>query len=204
MLDQPAPDLVLPMMKSVVPSSIKVLGILHLIFAGYGILMGVFSLGGLLFQKKIMEIATSVGGNSNLLMQEAQVKFQQETVVVNYTQAIFTLILAVLLIYAGINLLKSRDKGRKQTNLYAWTSIGLKIILIFMSLTIVIPATKRMIVSLMGDVGGASSIASSFDSILSYGAGFGVIIVYLIALIYPILCLVLLNKPKVKEFLAGK
>jgi hypothetical protein len=204
MLDQPTPDLALPMMKSIAPASIKVFGILHLILAGYGILMSIFSLGGLLFQKKIMEISTSMTGDSSLAAQEAQIKFQQETAIVNYTQLIFTFILAMVLIYAAINLLKNKDRGRKQTNLYAWMAIGSKIILIFLSLTIVVPATKRMMYSSIVDIGGSSTMTSSLDSMVTFGAGFGVIMVYLLGLIYPVLCLVLLNKTRVKEYLFKK
>jgi hypothetical protein len=115
------------------------------------------------------------------------------------TSSILTLLVAIPMIIAGIQLLKQRKKGLMWSNTYAWSSIGAKLVNLVLGVTVLVPAMQEMT---RGITGGAR-LPAGFSGIMSgfmAGAAIGGV---LVASVYPILTLVLLNRPAVKAWFAS-
>jgi len=89
------------------PKSIKVFGILHLVFGGLGILYSFFNTVSLFFQKKIASLqGTGLPPEEAKDMQEAYLKLHEKLFPVTLLSHLLGLILAILLIIAGLALVK--------------------------------------------------------------------------------------------------
>ena len=110
----------------------------------------------------------------------------------------FSFILAVMLIIAGIGLIKGREKGRVMSIRYAWTSIGMKMVTFIYTIVVVIPATKRMTDTLYQGLPGG--LGNSMGSVMQYSQLFSIIM----TCAYPIVVLIIMKGQKIKEYLAGR
>jgi Ca2+/H+ antiporter len=110
----------------------------------------------------------------------------------------FSIILAVMLIIAGIGLLKKRESGRVMSIRYAWASIGTKVITLVMILTFMMPATTRYNEAMF------SSIGSGMGSTMNVVTQISQLVGLAMTLIYPIVVLIMMRKEKVKTFLAAQ
>ena len=198
LMPQPPPDLA--MATIIEPPSIKVFGIFHLIIAGWGIIGTIAGLVMMQFTdqfSKLMTItppgATATGSSAQEL---AVREYMNDTRLYTYFTYAFAMVLAVMLIIAGIGLLKRRESGRVMSIRYAWTSIGMKVIVLLALLTFMMPATTRyneaMFSGMPGEMGSTMNIVTQVTQVLSI----------FISCIYPIVVLIMMRKEKVKTFLA--
>lgn len=183
------------------PGAIKVFGVLHLVIAGYGLLMGIISLvSTVFFQGLSKNLATprGVAGPSGAEQEMAMMSYMNELKTYTYASLAFSFALAVMLIIAGIGLLKGREKGRVMSIRYAWASLAAKLIGIVMTVAIVMPATKRMTDTLYQGMPGG--MANTMGSVMQYSQLFGI----LITCTYPIIVLVVMKGQKIKEYMAAR
>jgi len=183
------------------PGAIKVFGVLHLVIAGYGLLMGIISLvSTVFFQGLSKSLATprGVAGPSGAEQEMAMMSYMNELKTYTYASLAFSFALAVMLIIAGIGLLKGREKGRVMSIRYAWASLAAKLVGIVMTVAIVMPATKRMTDTLYQGMPGG--MANTMGSVMQYSQLFGL----LITCTYPIIVLVVMKGQKIKEYMAAR
>ncbi len=183
------------------PGAIKTFGVLHLVIAGYGILMGVISLvGTVFFQGLSKSLATprGVAGPSGADQEMAMTNYMNELQVFTYVSLAFSMVLAVLLILAGIGLLKGRESGRVMSLRYAWASLVTKAITFAFTIAVVMPATKRMTETLYQGMPG--KMGDTMGSVVQYSQ----LVTILITCIYPIVVLVVMKGQKIKEYLAAR
>lgn len=183
------------------PGAIKTFGVLHLVIAGYGILMGIISLvSTVFFQGLSKNLATprGVAGPSGAEQEMAMMNYMNELKTYTYFSLTMTFLLAVMLILAGIGLLKGREKGRVMSIRYAWSSIVAKLIGIIITVAVVMPATKRMTDTLYQGMPGG--MAKTMGSFVQYSQLFTIII----TCTYPIVVLVVMKGQKIKEYMAAR
>jgi hypothetical protein len=183
------------------PGAIKTFGVLHLVIAGYGMLMGIISLvSTVFFQGLSKNLATprGVAGPSGAEQEMAMMSYMNELKTYTYASLAFSFALAVMLIIAGIGLLKGREKGRVMSIRYAWASLAAKLVGIVMTVAIVMPATKRMTDTLYQGMPGG--MANTMGSVMQYSQLFGL----LITCTYPIVVLVVMKGQKIKEYMAAR
>lgn len=200
MMSQPPPNLA---METVIePASIKVFGIFHLIIAGLGSIGAIYSLVMLQFSSqfsKMMTIAPPGAPATGPSAQElAMNQYMHDTRLFTYIGFGFALVLTVMLIIAGIGLLKRRESGRVMSLRYAWTSISFKMINLLIFLTFMMPATTRyneaMLSGMPTEMGSMMNIVTQVIQVLTLLATF----------IYPIVVLIMMRKEKVITFLAAQ
>jgi hypothetical protein len=102
-----------------------------------------------------------------------------------------------MLLVAGIGLLKGRKSGLSWSNGYAWTSIAFKMINLVLFFTIVLPGIQ-VIFSEFEKGGRDTQMAGSIMKMSTIGGG---IAGPLVACIYPVLVLALLNRESVRKSL---
>ena len=200
MMSQPPPNLA---METVIePASIKVFGIFHLIIAGLGSIGTIFGLVMLQFSNQFSKLMTMAppGSSSGASSQQekAVIQYLGETRTYTYITSGFSIILAVMLIIAGIRLLKKRESGRVMSIRYAWASIGTKVITLVIILTFMMPATTRYNEAMF------SSIGSGMGSTMNVVTQISQLVGLAMTLIYPIVVLIMMRKEKVKTFLAAQ
>lgn len=199
MMPQPPPHVLEPMIHE--PGSIKVFGIMHLVVAAYGILMGVIGLVGTMFfqgMSKGLASGSMPGGPSSSEQETAMMQYMNELKPFTYVSLAFSFFLAAMLIIAGIGLLKSRNSGRLLSIRYAWLSIITKLITLVYTFTHVIPATKRMTETLYQGMPGAMS--NTMGSVMQYSQVFSILITFT----YPVVVLFMMKSEKVRQYLAGR
>ncbi|MFM2169793.1 MAG: hypothetical protein RI957_22 [Verrucomicrobiota bacterium] len=183
------------------PGSIKVFGIMHLVIAAYGMFTAVFSvLGSMVFQgmSKSMLGGSMPGGSSGGTQETAMAQYMNELKPFTYISCIFSFALAVMLIIAGIGLLKSRESGRVTSIRYAWTSIVTKIISLVYTISFVMPATKRMTDAMYQGLPGG--MGDTMGLVAQYSQVFTILITFT----YPIVVLVVMKGEKVRQYLSGR
>jgi len=178
------------------PPVVKVLAIMHLVFAGIGIMSAVWAL------------LIAIVGNPFLKMMphnpqmdahlQTQMEMQQRIQPMSLTSGVLSLIVAVPMIIAGIRMLKKKRDGLKWSNRYAFISLGAKAVNLILTFTILLPAMRAMSAGMMPN----SSMPGGMEDMMSGFMIGGTIGGVLLSCLYPILTLVLLNRPQVKEWFA--
>jgi len=180
------------------PSRIKVFGVIHLVLAAYGVFVSGFGLLSALFMDQFMKkfpfMAQAQGSDV-----EKYAELMKQIQPYSIMQAVFGIILAIMLLLAGLSLLKERDKGRSQSNLYAWTSIVFKVINLIVSILVIIPLTKAMTMSNLPTSG-----PDEFNAMLDLSLTIMPLISILFTFLYPIVVLIMLNARSVRAYLAGR
>jgi hypothetical protein len=195
-MPQPPPDL--PMMATPEPSSIKVFGIMHLVIAAYGLFSAAASVLSTAVVGGISKNFPAGAAGSSEAAKAAMALFMQETAVFTYMGIGFTVILAIMLIIAGIGLLRAKEQGRLMSIRYAWVSIGTKVITLIFTITHVIPATKKFAKVIYQDLPGVGG--DTMGAIMQYSQLFGI----LISCTYPVIVLVFMKGEKIKEYMAAR
>lgn len=177
------------------PSAVKIFGIFHLILAGFGFLFGIWSL--LAKQTSSIFIRPGTPGY------DAQLRYMDEVHWVSVMTGLFMLMLAVLLLVAGLKLVRSRPDGVAWSHRYAWTSIATKAISLVVTVAVLLPAIQRMTGEMMPPPAGmppgsAESMASIMKIVISISTTAGPIV----SCLYPALALYFLSRPNVKEWVA--
>jgi len=187
-------------MPSAEPASIKVFGILHLVLGGLGILTGLWGVVSSVFSSSFVGIGVPAGEETEVLL-EAQRAYMEEITWVGVLGSVFTLVLAGLLIVAGLGLVRKRPAGLRWSNRYAWTSIATKLVNMVLAVLVTVPAVNRMLDAMMADSGaGADSIGTVMRVTTTVGSLAGP----LVMMSYPIVTLVLLNRRPVREFFEAR
>ncbi len=178
------------------PGQIKVLGILHLVFAGLGVVIALFGLISQRFNESVLRMQENAGG-----IQEAQARVSRSlteaTQSINWFGCGSSILLAIPLVVAGLGLLKGRRSGLAWSNGYAWTSILLKIIYVVLVLTLVIPEINRLLVGFESQ----GPEVKIFADIMKPTMIATLVATPIVSCIYPILVLVLLNRESVRKSL---
>lgn len=177
------------------PSAIRVFGILHLVLAGCGLLFGGWSL--------FAHQANSLFIDSKSPGYEAQLRYMEEMRWVSIMTGLFMIALAVMLLVAGIKLVRSRPDGVAWSNRYAWASIATKLISLVITVAVVLPAMQRMIGGIMPPPRGMPpGGADAFSGIMRTAMSVGMVAGPVISCTYPALALFFLSRPRVKEWAA--
>lgn len=209
------------------PKRIRVFGILHIVFGALGLLytlLSVVTLIGLPFvlewaAEMIREEAGSAAGAASgssppgavqaaeevTLVFDAMRTLFAELAVASWVQVVTSFIVSILILIAGIALVKKRQDSVSKSNRYVWCSIGAKVINLILFFAIGMEANRKYQETIK-DLGGMPTGASGpagldvdqLQSILTSG---GTIVGMALTLVYPILAYVMLNKPEVKSFL---
>ncbi|MBK1815914.1 hypothetical protein JIN84_09810 [Luteolibacter yonseiensis] len=167
------------------PTVVKVFGILHLVFAGLGILGGLWGLFATLFADRLMKLLPSSPELDQQI--QAQAAMQEKFHVTSLASSTLTLLVAVPMIIAGIQLLKHRKTALKWSNIYAFSSITTKALNLAITLLFVFPAMRQMTSGLGSSPMTATMTGGAVGSMLALSA-------------YPVLTLILLNRPPVKAW----
>jgi hypothetical protein len=173
------------------PQTVKVLGIMHLIFGAYGVFAIVWSWFIIIAGNPFLKLA----GNSPEMQMQA--KLQADMSLYTLMSAVLLVGVTALIIPAGIMLLKGRKNGLKWSNAYAWTSIGTKILNMIVTLFYVMPLTHEI----MGQATTSAGAGMAGMKMIMTGS---MIVGLLLPLIYPVLTLILLNRPNVKTWFANQ
>lgn len=176
------------------PQTVKVFGIMHVILAAYG--FGVTALGiitifvgnpVLMFMPKTPELAKQM---------EVQQQMQEKMVVSSVLTLAMSLAITVLILIAGIKLLKKRRGGLTWSNRYAWASLAGKAVTLVLTFIYTIPIMREMAVD--------PSLPAAAQSVMRTTMVVGAIVSVLVTCTYPILTLILLNRPRTKEWFAAQ
>ena len=176
------------------PQAVKIFGIMHVIFAAFGILSSVWA-GFIAFIGNPF-LNFGLKNPAMAAQTKAQAEMQAQTLPETLIGIALTLIIAALMLTAGIQLLKKRRSGLVWNNRYAWASLAGKIVNIVILFVSTVPAIKKM----MSGMGSTAPLPGSFESVMWIGMVIGV----LVTCSYPILALVLLNRPNVKSWFAAQ
>ncbi len=177
------------------PQTVKIFGIMHVVLAGYGILMSAFALVIAFTGNPILKLMPK---NPAMAAQvQMQAEMQEKMMPASIISTVVTIIIAILMLIAGIKLLKKRKDGLKWSNRYAWTSLVGKVANLVLAFVFTIPLTKEMMGAMSG---GSAAMPGGIDAIVIASTIFGVIIMC----VYPVLSLVLLNRPRTKQWFAAQ
>lgn len=190
-LPQPPPGVLPPLVK---PPVVTVFAILHLVFAGIGLLWGAWALFIAIAGNPFLKM----GGQTPQL--ELQLALQEKVQPASLAGAVLSLLIAVPMIIAGIQMLKDRKTGLKWSNAYAYSSLFAKLVGLVLATTIVIPATREMMDTMMNDPAMPASAKTTLSGAMTVGAILGSVL----PCIYPVLTLIVLNRPTVKAWFASR
>jgi hypothetical protein len=180
------------------PAAVRVMGILHLVFAGWGILTASWALYMAVAGNPFLKL--SPAGAPLTDQMKAQISMQAKIQPASVTMAIFSLLVAIPMIIAGIRLLKKRRSALKWSNGYAYSSLTAKMVNVVMTVTIIVPAMREMTQGMFA----GSHAPGQFEDVMGMMMGAGAVGSALLACIYPVLSLVLLNGSKAKVWFATR
>ncbi|RYD23434.1 MAG: hypothetical protein EOP88_04135 [Verrucomicrobiaceae bacterium] len=177
------------------PPAVKVFGILHLVFAGLGILFAAWGLFVAIVGNPILKLQSAPGMESQV---QAQLDMQEKIKPMTLTSGVLSLLVAVPMIIAGVRLVKKRGSGLKWSNIYAFSSLAAKAVNLVLTFTVMVPAMEEMTRTIIGSSGAPASASGVLSGVMMGSAVGGV----LITCVYPVLTLILLNRPPVKDWAA--
>jgi hypothetical protein len=176
------------------PQTVKVFGIMHLILAAYG--FGATALG----------IITVFVGNPFLMLlpktpelakqMEVQQQMQDKMAVSSVLTLAMSLATTVLILMAGIKLLRKRRSGLTWSNRYAWVSLVGKVLTLVITFIYTIPIMRDMAVD--------PSLPAAAQSVMRTTMAISAVGTVIVMSVYPILTLFLLNRPRTKEWFAAQ
>lgn len=172
------------------PQVVKVFGIMHVLLGAYGVfstLLAVAAMAG--FNPLRALIAKGASASAQTAQQTAM---QSEMLPYSIGMTIIGIVTTIFIFTAGILILKKRRRGLKWSNRYAWVSLAGKVIGLIFTFLYTYPITMKM----MSGSPGGSSMPGGMEWIMIGSMLFGIVI----TCVYPILALILLNRPRVKEW----
>ncbi len=179
------------------PPVVNVMAILHLVFAGFGVIAAAWGLLSAILTNPILKLTQS---NPELTDQlSAQMEMQKEILPLTITSSILSFLVAIPMVVAGIQMLRKRRNGLKWSNTYAISSLGAKCINLILTFAIMVPAMEGMKEEMMKGAPMPASASDAMTGVMVGGAVAGV----LVTCVYPILTLILLNRPSVKSWFAS-
>ena len=172
-----------------------VFGVMHVVFAVIGFFSAAWALFILLAGNPFMEMAGSGPEVQAQLLMETKLR------PVTIASCGITVLIGIVMITAGIKLLKGRRDGLAWSNKYAYLSLVAKVANLAVAIMVVIPATREM----MGDVmKGAPGMSASTTRMMDAFMIAGVLGEILVTAVYPVLTLVLLNRKGLRDWFATR
>lgn len=202
---QPQPPAFLPPATSPnAPAAVTIFGVLHLVFAGVGILGALYGILVAIVGNP-MEGFMVNGGPEMKAQMEMQAAMQEKTGPMTLATSIVSLLVSIPMIVAGIKLLKRHPNAIGWSNAYAISSLGAKILNLILAVNIMIPAMTEMMDKMIRTASGPKGpgMPPGFLSIMSTFMVVGTIIGVVITCTYPALTLFFLNRPAPKDWIAG-
>jgi len=194
------------------PKSIKVFGVLNLVFGCLGAFSAAAGLAVLVCLDPLMGwiigmienggTAAAAPGEEAARLFRAMRTMMSEMAPANWINTIGTMLLSVLILVSGAKLLKRRRNAVTASNFYACSSLAFKVLGVVLYFTVVHEALTAYYeatagLTPAGPAGGAAMLqAQKVVGAASSLAG------YALAAVYPVLVLVFLNKPGVRHYLS--
>jgi hypothetical protein len=201
-MEQAAPQPLQPQEQR--PGVIKVFGIMHIILGAVGVIGGIISIGSQLASKAILQaLADGMGEEAGAEFMQLTIDYTSKLASISYFDLGARLLIAVLIIVAGVALLKGRRTAIKKSNLYCFVSIGLKVLMLVLIVVVVAPATGEFYDALGKVQESAGAAQPEGMANFQKAAGtVGQMITPIVSLVYPILAFIMLNRKPVKDWLA--
>ena len=206
MLPQPPPMDGIPILE---PKSIMVFGVIHIVFGAIGLLLGLFSVASLIgipfFLDWLKETVAKEGDAAAEailpIFDELKTLFS-DLAIANWINCLLSLVVSILILVAGIALVKKQRGGVEKSNRYVWCKFVN--LVLFFSIGM---AANHNFSEAIQDITRAHSVSAGpggvttdqLQDMISMGGG---VVGIIFALIYPIVAFVMLNKPAVKGFLS--
>ncbi len=172
----------------VVPTAVpKVFGIINIVYACLGMMMGLVGVGAMFAMKAMMGRA---GGE----VKEAKmfVEAFDDLMIYSYIDAAFKVVLGLVLLAAGIGLLKKKMWGQR---LCLFWAVGRMVVAVGMVLLTLRPT--REFQEKVNQMGGEQQ-----EQFQQMAQGVGSVMGIVFISIYPVLCLVFLTKKTVRDSLS--
>ena len=129
-----------------------------------------------------------------------QEKLHRDVASHSWISIVFSLIVSILILRAGIALMKRRRSSVRLSNTYALASLVAKVVGVFLFFVMVVPVVSGALETMLGESipdPDAQAVLSGIK-ILMVVAG---VLFPLMGAIYPLCTILMLNKAQVKEFL---
>ena len=179
------------------PGSIKVFGILHIVFGGIGVFSFLASVVQLLAKDTISKF--SAGGDE--ATEQLKKVVTDASMPAAYVGMALSLIVTILILRAGIQLVKKKKTSVKASIVYSYASISAKVIALILALTVTLPAINSALDGLKS-VGNSTPEMDIMITTMKLTMTVVAIISPLVMLVYPILSFVLLKRKVVVDYLA--
>lgn len=177
------------------PQTVKVFGIMHVIFAGFGLLMSIWVVFVMVVGNPFLHLMPQTP--EMVAQAKAQAAMEESMLPMNIISTALTVLVAAIMLRAGLLLLKKRRSGLQWSNRYAWASLASKVVNIVLALIYTMPAVKEM----TSMPGATSALPPGQMEMIMIGS----MILTIVAMsAYPIITLILLNRPKTKEWFANR
>lgn len=170
------------------PQTVKVFGILHVIFGAYGVFAILIAIVAMFGINPFLALMPKTPGMTAQMEQQAAM--QAEMLPVTIIGTVIAIATTAFILTAGILMLKRRRNGLKWSNRYAWTSLAGKVFNAVVTVLYTYPIMKKSM----------SGIPGAMEGVMIGSMVFGIVI----TCVYPILTLALLNRPKTKEWFAAQ
>ncbi len=180
------------------PQTVKVFGIMHVIFGAYGILTILLAFVAMAGVNPYLALIPKTPAASAQMEQQAEM--QTEMLPMTIAATVISVVITAFILTAGILMLKRRRNGLKWSNRYAWTSLAGKAFNAVIAIFYTYPMMEEMMSKSGGGAAMPGAMAGAMEWVMIGSMVFGI----LITCIYPILTLVLLNRPKTKEWFAAQ
>lgn len=176
------------------PQTVKIFGITHLVLGAYGVLTTILAIAAMVGMNPFLAMMPKSAGASAQMEQQA--RMQSEMMPMTIVTTGIAIATTAFIITAGILMLKRRRSGLKWSNRYAWTSLFGKVVGVILTIFYTIPMVREM----TAGSGAPGMPAGAMEGVMIGSMVFG----FVITCAYPILTLVLLNRPKTKEWFAAQ
>jgi len=195
------------------PKSIMVFGVIHIVFGAIGLLLGLFSVAALIgipffldWLKETVAKEEDVAAEAILPIFDELKTLFSDLAIANWINCLLSLVVSILILVAGIALVKKKRGGVEKSNRYVWCSVGAKIVNLVLFFSIGVAANHKYSEAIQditrahsATAGPGGVTADQLQDMISMGGG---VVGIIFALIYPIVAFVMLNKPAVKDFLS--
>ncbi len=176
------------------PQTVKIFGIMHVILASLGLLMTVWTVFVLAVGNPFENMFPQTPQMA--AQAKAQAAMQEDIMPITVISTILTVIVAAIMLRAGILLLKKRGSGLLWSNRYAWSSLATKAVNIVLAIIYTVPAIKKMAPTMAGGL----IPVGQLEMIMIVTALLSIVVMCA----YPILTLILLNRRNTKEWFANR
>lgn len=182
-----------PPVPQVKPPAVTVFGVLHLVFAGLGLLMAAWSLFGLF-------MGDVFSGLTSQQQMAAQAALQEKMNPMTIVSIVCSVIVAVPMIVAGVKLLRNGKGALKWSNAYAYLSLFTKLVSVVLVFVIMVPAMDEMAETITGGEPLPGGMSKWISGSMVIGALLGAVV----SCIYPVMTLIFLNARGPKAWFAGR